>query len=1106
MSDLNSDGVYTYTVALNQGSSFEFKFINDAAYEGSLGAPCGNGSNRTYTVGNADALIPISCFGLCATCPSLYQVTFQVNMSNETVIGDIVHIVGNFQGWDPGTTLMLPIGGGIYEYSTNLVAGPIQYKFVNGNVWGPDETAIPGACNFAGNRNYTVPASSSTVGPFCFNSCSNCISTTWTSIASGNWNSASTWDANSVPPAGVNVVIANGHTVTLNVNTQVINNLTISPTAVLLGSDGTPRTIFIGGGANFIKNGTFTSTAAGTVQFGGANAVNGTVSFNNVILEGGVDFNSSSTVTGVLQINAGGFVNVDAPTYAANSILRYNTTGSYGRGAEWSSTSGQGYPFHVEINNNTDVFPGANGGQNVARAIAGNLTVSSGCGFYMDWGGSVMTQPVTINGNVTVNGGLSLSTLLGGDLNVRGNFTVNSGSTFSGNSRSLNFNGTLAQSVGGTSLLLNLQYGSVSNSAGVTFNIPVHVSNTFSVTSGTLNANGRLILNSGASLLHGVGTPLGGGAVSGNIIARRQGSTGNEFNFWSSPVSGVSTNILAAQSYSYDPNTGTLSTADDSNEPGWISATGPMNIGEGYASLGSGTISFTGPANNAGLTYAVAAPVAPASNCNLIGNPYPSAITANAFLSTNGPSGTNVISGALYFWDDDGTVGLGYSAADYAVWNGAGSVGGGGNTPNGNIASGQGFFVIANSSGNVSFSNSMRNDNNSSFFDEQPIQRVRLSITNGNNNYNETLIAFLDDATAGEDPLYDAPKMRGNANLAFYSKIANEEMAIQGLPVLTNDRIVQMGLFSTFAGTHTIRLNELENIPSTVMVYLEDREKNIIINLRIQDTYTFLPGVNLNNRFSIRFTAPVDVVAVSETCAGNDGKITLTTLSSTAKSVEVANSDGVNVYSNPVQAGNLELTNLQPGAYSVSLGFNGNYTTTIPVEITAAETISISIQAEESAIVNETVVFEANGNDNISWNMGDGTILFGNPVSYSYEAAGVYSVTAETSNESCNTVITQSISILADNSTGIFGMNNDGFSVYPNPSNGQIIISGNAFTAGKYSLTLSDISGRIISADTRTIQPGQPVDYSFGNIADGVYQLNISGNDVSSTQKIIIRK
>ncbi|MEC8663589.1 MAG: hypothetical protein VXY03_06900, partial [Bacteroidota bacterium] len=99
-------------------------------------------------------------------------VTLTVDMSNEMVSADGVHVAGSFQGWDPAATPMTDNGDGTWSHTfTSDTAATYQYKFINGNAWGSDE-GIPGACAFDGNRQIEVDGvmgeASSTV---CYNSC-----------------------------------------------------------------------------------------------------------------------------------------------------------------------------------------------------------------------------------------------------------------------------------------------------------------------------------------------------------------------------------------------------------------------------------------------------------------------------------------------------------------------------------------------------------------------------------------------------------------------------------------------------------------------------------------------------------------------------------------------------------------------------------------------------------------------------------------------------------------------------------------------------------------------------------------------------------------------
>jgi hypothetical protein len=166
-------GLYTYTASLAQGASVQYKFKNGTnGWEGSIGAPCGDGGNRTYAVGSGDATLSSVCFNSCVACPATYNVTFRVNMSSETVGGD-VYINGNFPPANWSTPqLMTNAGGGIYTYTATLGAGnSYEYKYINGSNY---EGNLSAPCGNGSNRTITVPSSNTTLPINCFSYCGNC--------------------------------------------------------------------------------------------------------------------------------------------------------------------------------------------------------------------------------------------------------------------------------------------------------------------------------------------------------------------------------------------------------------------------------------------------------------------------------------------------------------------------------------------------------------------------------------------------------------------------------------------------------------------------------------------------------------------------------------------------------------------------------------------------------------------------------------------------------------------------------------------------------------------------------------------------------------------
>lgn len=109
------------------------------------------------------------------------DVTFNVDMAQEAAVDAAgVHIAGNFQGWDPAKTPMTNIAGTNKYTATIRVASEqtLEYKFINGNAWGKDESvdnAAPCAAGKDGNRKLIVETEDVVLNTPCFKSCEVCI-------------------------------------------------------------------------------------------------------------------------------------------------------------------------------------------------------------------------------------------------------------------------------------------------------------------------------------------------------------------------------------------------------------------------------------------------------------------------------------------------------------------------------------------------------------------------------------------------------------------------------------------------------------------------------------------------------------------------------------------------------------------------------------------------------------------------------------------------------------------------------------------------------------------------------------------------------------------
>ncbi|MCG3167281.1 MAG: hypothetical protein POELPBGB_03068 [Bacteroidia bacterium] len=357
---------------------------------------------------------------------------------------------------------------------------------------------------------------------------------------------------------------------------------------------------------------------------------------------------------------------------------------------------------------------------------------------------------------------------------------------------------------------------------------------------GAFTNNGTVNVANNGNFIQTTGSTLSG---SGTFNVTRNGtSSSSVYNYWSTPIASASLGLLGGTNYLYNPANGTADFSDDNPgpDPGWAAASGSFSVGKGYAGQGPNpSVTFTGTANNGtvnqGVQYftLVNGSTSPGVPYNLIGNPYPSNIDAASFLTANNTK----VTGAIYYWDDDNTGGTGYAANDYAIWNGTGSTGGGGRTPNGMIATAQGFFVQTLSGAtSVSFTNAMRAATATTFFKTEEVipQRLWLRADNGTHT-NQILVGYVEGATEDMDWFYDAQKLRGNHSVSFYSLLNDTILlGIQGLTPLNgaDPSPVPLGLYAGATGQYSIYIDSIENFPSNMPINLLDADLGIIYDLR----------------------------------------------------------------------------------------------------------------------------------------------------------------------------------------------------------------------------------------------------------------------------------
>jgi Secretion system C-terminal sorting domain len=188
--------IWSGEASLIANTGYIYIFTNGTdSLENLTSAPCSvpipgaNISLRSVLLGEQDTVLATTCFGYCGACPPpTHTVTLVVDMQFNELMGlatsdNGVYIAGDFQtligasgNWLSDATPLTQIGSTTqWEGTFDLPDGTYEYKFLNGNAWGTDES-VSGTCMAATNGNRLIAIIADTVLSVCFNYCSDCES------------------------------------------------------------------------------------------------------------------------------------------------------------------------------------------------------------------------------------------------------------------------------------------------------------------------------------------------------------------------------------------------------------------------------------------------------------------------------------------------------------------------------------------------------------------------------------------------------------------------------------------------------------------------------------------------------------------------------------------------------------------------------------------------------------------------------------------------------------------------------------------------------------------------------------------------------------------
>lgn len=356
----------------------------------------------------------------------------------------------------------------------------------------------------------------------------------------------------------------------------------------------------------------------------------------------------------------------------------------------------------------------------------------------------------------------------------------------------------------------------------------------------------------------------------------------------------------------------------------WINvgSASSINAGEGFTMKGtSGTDNTTiiGVQNNPGSAQrydfrgkpndGIIDVTVASGMLTLTGNPYPSAIDLNLFLTD--PSNASKIDGTALFWEQDTSVNSHLIAAyrgGYGVYNGTTSVyapavyytydsaGGSGpvySSPLHNFERrfcpvGQGFMVTGTASGTVQFKNSFRvvkkegAGNNSQFnrpginhvsvndfgffgaipnvagtdytkISKAPTPHIKINGSLNNQAVRQIALCFLPNALDGIDNADSkSPDVDSNLPFDMYLYLGNTEYVHSTTAFDINKRY-PLGFKNNAIASFRIQVAGFVNFNGTSEVYLFDKETGLYHDIKNVEYEVTLPAGVSNTRFEITF-------------------------------------------------------------------------------------------------------------------------------------------------------------------------------------------------------------------------------------------------------------
>lgn len=730
-------------------------------------------------------------------------------------------------------------------------------------------------------------------------------------------------------------------------------------------------------------------------------------------------------------------------------------------------------------------------------------------------------------------------------VSLKGNFTNNG--TFTSRSGTVLLNGTVAQTIGGTTVssFYNL---TVNNLAGAGLGTAANLLYTLTLSNGVFNTNGQIFtMVSTASTTARIATITGTGNILGNVTVQRYapgGTTGwallgapitsaLTYQAWDDniPISCASCPDGSAGGfisiYTYD-ETAVGSYSDAAAYVPMTGITDPIALNKGYwVYLGTGATSTTpivldvtgtvGKFNNTIPLTRTNTGVVADDGWNLISNPYPSPIKWSLLKGA-----TANIDNAIYVYNADLNGGTGANASYVnGVSSPALGAGGIGDT----IPMCQGFYVHSTGATSLNGTESIKvggnptflKTSNTSAITSSPVPLFRLFLDNTYGHHDEMAVYLQAGATNQFDASYDAIKLMGQDPYAPSIRLIDgiNELQINGISSSLSSFSMPLKTTTGYNDNYTISLADFSSFPMGSCITLYDSYTNSTTDLRNSNYVFALTDTTTASRFTLNITmSPLNITSglIQPTCAlPNIGTISAKGVSAGPWNYYWKDANGVIIKTSLNKTTADTIANLFGGIYNLEVNtvglcdHNDSQFSINPIDISVAQFSSI----DTTYLSNSGAVSFTNNSINAlsnTWDFGDmsGTSTLTDP-SYNYATVGVYTVSLITESSTGCLDTTRKNIVVVDNTSGIKNIQNTMGLLLKTLENNIFILNGTYTESEKVQISVHDVQGKNVYdfgfINSKNIQ--LPVDLSSVN--SGIYYLEITGNKTKVVYKLPVK-